>query len=892
MTSEQKIAAETKPRRKVFKTIKWVLIVSVFIVLLLFFGIPLFLSSSGGTGFVLNKINSSVDGQVQMDDFSIGWFKGIKLTKLSYADSTGNTSVSIDSVETQPKYMSLLGGKVKLGKTVIERPQVYLRVPMIQDVVSVSEKATSSEKSDTPPPVFPVNQIDLKLINGTATVELTGDIPQTVSFTNIASTVQIADAGKPSSVDISMDVDDRSKISAKGTATPSKKGWTLEDGDFTVQISKLQVASLKPLLAIAGQKIDMSGELNADATIQIERNQIQQLKADAVISYFTQGTGDQQAVFEKPIAVSIQAGQQGETVKIDTLKIESEFCNVVCDGTLEALDYTIDADLAQTQQVVGQFVDMGDVSMAGALAAQGKVGMTDEKITFSGVGDLKKLRVQKDNVKTEATDVRLDFEGILDKAQNQLRVGHANLTATPGTVTISDLILPMSAEADKNLSLNAHATMDLAKALPFAQVFSEDLKDMEMSGAIDVAVDVSTTGSQTRILTEQSKIENLKITFPDSEPFVQDQVMLDADVLMDTEKQTLDVRTLDLKGKAGESLIRVTKGSVEKKVSTTKTQLKGDLEVDYDWQVLSAFASAYLPEGLSVKGKRKDAFRFESEYPTDTSDLMFANLDASGGVGFDSADYFGLNFGPTELNMNIRKGVLDFQIPQTVVNEGTLQFAGTIDLNEESKILRLKESMPILDRIHINDRMTNTMLKYLSPVFSGQSNISGFASLTCNKLEIPFDMDDKESIVVDGIVEMDTIRLKAIGAVGGVLAMASHRSEIEARLLPSRFLLQNGVMQYDEMEFHLDEYPTGFSGKIYLDKRLDMEVFVPYKFDVDRLRFPTVKIGEDLSDRLPLPVEGTVDKPQVRLEKMFDSILKKHSPDLIQRGIDELFKNL
>jgi hypothetical protein len=153
-------------------------------------------------------------------------------------------------------------------------------------------------------------------------------------------------------------------------------------------------------------------------------------------------------------------------------------------------------------------------------------------------------------------------------------------------------------------------------------------------------------------------------------------------------------------------------------------------------------------------------------------------------------------------------------------------------------------------------------------------------------------MDEEERIVVDGVVQMDNVRLKATGAVGGILAMTSHRSEIDARLLPSRILLQNGVMQYDEMEFHLDEYPTGFSGKIYLDKSLDMEVFVPYKFDVERLRFPTVKIGEDLSGRLPLPVEGTVDDPQVRLDKLFDSILKKHSPDLIQRGIEELLKNL
>jgi hypothetical protein len=777
MTEEN--TEQKKTRREILTVTKWIFILSAGLVLLIFFGVPLFLSSSGGTRFLLSKINSSVDGRVQMDDFSMGWIKGVKLTNLTYADSAGNTSVTVGRIQTQPKYMSLLGGKVKLGKTVVEQPQVYMKIPAkLKNPTKqndIGEAKTPSAKSDAPPPVFPVNEIDLELINGAATIELTGDVPQTVSFANIASTVHIADAGKPSSVDISMDIDNTSKISAQGTATQAKKGWTLEGGDFNVQISKLQLASLKPLFALAGQEMDMSGEVNADATVQIEHNNIQQLKVDAVVSNFTQGTGEQRLVSKKPIVVLAQVSQQGKTVTIDTLRVESEFFTVTCAGTPEAMDYAIDADLARMQRVIEPFVDMAGTSIAGTLSARGKVEMTDEQV---------------------------------------------------------------------------------------------------------------------HLISENSKIQKLKILVSDSEPFVQDQVMLDADVLVDMGAKTIDIRSLNLQGNQGETLINITKGAVKKKVSKTQTQLSGHFEAEYDWQVLSAFSSTYLPEGLSVKGKRKSAFYFESNYPTDAPEQLMVNLNAGGSLGFDSADYFGLNFGPTDLNMNVRKGVFDFEIPQTVVNEGKLQFAGTIDLNEESKILRLKEPMPVLDNIHINDRMTNMMLKYLNPVFAGQSNTSGFASLTCNKLEIPFDVGDKEKIVIDGVVEMDKIRLKAVGAVGDILAQTSNRSEFDAKLLPSRVFLKNGVMQYEEMEFHLDEYPTGFSGKIYLDKTLDMEVFVPYKFDVERLRFPTVKIGEDLSDRLPLPVEGTVDNPQVRLDKLFDSILKKHSPELIQRGIEELFKNL
>ncbi len=271
-------------------------------------------------------------------------------------------------------------------------------------------------------------------------------MPQKVSFTNIASTVQIVDAGKSSSVDISMDIDDASKISAKGTATPAKKGWTLEDGDFNVQISKLQLASLKPLFALAGQEMDMSGELNSGITVKVDDNAVR-LEADASITDFAQGVGDRRVVFKEPITVNAVVSGAGKEVQIKTAKIRSEFCNLDCSGTLESMDYAIDADLARLQPIVEQFTDMPpEVSVSGMLSARGRVEMTD---------------------------------------------------------------------------------------------------------------------GQMRMVSENSKIQQLKISVPDSEPFIQDQVTLDADVRMDMGEKTIDIRSLNLQGSRGETLINVTKGVVK-----------------------------------------------------------------------------------------------------------------------------------------------------------------------------------------------------------------------------------------------------------------------------------------------------------------------------------------
>jgi hypothetical protein len=874
MNDQEKVQEKDSPR-KVLKVVRWCLIVSAGLILLIFFGVPLYLSSSGGTNFLLGKINQSVDGQVHMDDFSIGWFKGIKLTKLSYADSSGNTSVTIDSVETQPRYMSLLGGKVKLGKTVIDRPQVYLKVP--QKSESPEDAEVHKEESDKPAPVFPVNQMNLELIDGSATIELIGDGSQKVRFTNIASNVQIADAGQPSALDISMNVDDASTLSAKGTGTPAKKGWMLEDGDFNVQISKLQLASLKPLFALAGQPMDMAGELNADATIQISQNQVQQLKADAVISNFAQGSGAQRMVFEKPITISAQAGQQGETVKIDQFKIESEFCNAACAGTLDAMNYTLDAELAQTQRLIGQFTDMAGLTMQGRLMADGNVSMTDQAVKAAGKGTIAKLLVKKGGASTPVSDVQMDFDCTVDQVKKQFRLASANLAAAPGTVKIANLVLPMGDEGEQTISLDAQARLDLAETWAFAGVFAELPEGLQVAGMLDSAVKVSTQGSTTQILTDKTQITQLKITQPDSVPFVQEKVSLNADILLDTDNQTIDVRKLDMEAADGQSLIKITKGKVEKKVSNNTTKMSGDFEAQYDLKTVSAFASAYLPQGLVLEGRRSDFLHFESQYPTDKPDLMMANLNASGAVGFAKASYQGLNFGPTEVKLNVKQGQAAIDMPDADVNGGKVRFSGDINLAEKPMMLRLRQSAEatkVVENVKIDDVISAKLLQYLNPVFAKGTGVSGTANLSCSTLAIPLGGGTPKDINLMGSVGLTDVRLSS--PLLGLFKEALQAEGLNLFSIPvSSFTVKNGLVEYSDMPMIFgSDFTLQFSGKIGLeDQSLAMNVGIP------------------VNDRnIPVPLGGTLAKPKLDAGKLIESQGRQLLEQEIQRGLEKIFK--
>ncbi|HOK94704.1 MAG TPA: hypothetical protein PK052_01225 [Anaerohalosphaeraceae bacterium] len=877
MSGQTSSAEKPKPSNRRVWFIVWGLVSIAGLAVLILFGIPLFLSSAGGTQFLLSKINQSVDGKVQMDDFSIGWFKGIHLTNLSYADNAGMASVKVRRLETQPQYWALLGGKINLGKTLIEGPDVYVKIPAVQEPAGKTQKRESGQQSATPS-AFPIHQINLELVDGRATVELGGDVPQAVSFTNIASVVNLAAAGQRSMLDVSMNVvgqGEPAALSAKGQATTDKTGWKLKEGAFDVKIDKLQLASLKPLFALAGKTVDIAGVLNAEGTIAIQNNAVGQAFLTATIDNFSQGTGQQQIKTAKPITVTVSAAQQDSGIKIDKFAVASEFFNVNCSGTAEAIDYAVDADLAQTQNLIAQFADMGGLSMRGMLDLRGKVLMKEQEIKAAGKGTVRELIVRKGDVETPKTNVdALEFDCTVDQAKNQLRVAMANMTAPPvGAVKISNVVVPMGEAGEKTISADASAQIDLAKAWPFAQVFAEVPEGMQIAGLLDATLKAATAGSQMRLQSENTKVDGLKIIPKAGEPFIQDRITLKCDIVLDTEQQTIDIGAFDLKGAAGQTLISITKGEVKKKVSSSLTRISGDVEAHYDWQALSAFASMYLPEGLSVKGARKDTFHFDSEYPTDKPELMKANLNAAGSVGFDSASYFGLNFGPTDVKLNIVKGLVDLTIPQTTVNGGKLQFAGTMNLAEEPLLFRLKQPMTILDKIALNDTLSQAMLLYTSPIFANAVKTSGILSFSSQQMVLPLSGKDMMLLTLKGTFGIESLRMQAGDFLGQLLTLLNAGDSVMLTVRPTDFSVEKGVVSYKDMQVDVGNTPLHFRGKVGLDKTLTMDVEIP----VDK-------------NTVTVPIEGSLLRPKINpaklIEKQGQQLLEKE----IQRGLERIFR--
>ncbi len=876
-------------KRSPFKILA-VAVLAVFLVLLLtILAVPTLLSSSGGNRFLLGKINRSVEGQVGMETFSVGWFSGVKLTNLTFDSDDGATQIKVGRIETKPRYTALLGKRVDLGKTVIDHPEVHLKIsPTPPSVPSTQTGAPKETPEPDVPFVLPVHLIDLELLAGDVTIELTeaDASTQRVTFKNIASTVALNETGQTSRMVLSMDVangHEAGTVRAEGEVTPPKKGWTLEDtdGTFTVSIAKLELESLRPLLALAGLDVQTGGVLNGDANVEIRKGNIDTLSADATVENFSQGVGEQKMVFDEPVRLTAKGGFSDNALRIDALDVKTPFCTATLSGEMEMVDYAVKADLAQTQDFLKQFTELGGYGLAGVLDMTGRLDLTEGKIASAGKGTVKNLLLTKNGKTAQQTDVTLDYDMAMDNAQNVLTVAAATLTMAPGTVKVSNLTLP-TGDAAGPITLAAQANLDIAKAWPYAQVLANAPEDITLAGALASAVTVQTQGDIVQVKTNNAAtIRNLRVAKPDTEPFVQDLVNLTADITLDTARQSIGVKAFDMQGAKGETLIKITKGEIEQSSAEGVNTLDAEFEAEYDLQTVSMLAAPYLPNGLRVQGTRKDRFVLSSRWPENEPDKMLANLNGKGGFGFNRAEYYGLIFGPTELAIDIQQGIAAVVIPDANVNSGKLRFAGTLNLTEEPMFLRLNEPMALLENVNINDVITAQLLTYVNPVFAGAVQTSGVANFTCRRLVLPLSGDHLDKMDIDGTVGIANIRLQAGELLGQILTLLDQRPAVAMTLRPTNILMQQGTVRYQDMQIDLSDYPLNFTGSLGLDKQLAMTLKLPLGTD-----FRPVRLANAGADRLEVPLGGTVDKPSIDVARL----IERQGQRLIEDQLRRLFR--
>jgi hypothetical protein len=559
--------------------------------------------------------------------------------------------------------------------------------------------------------------------------------------------------------------------------------------------------------------------------------------------------------------------------------VKSGFADIGCTGGLDSLKYSAKADLLKFQNELGQFFDFGGYNFKGQFEQQGNVKITDKAIAVDGLAKINNLAISKDGRSASEPAATADFSIDYNKDAKTLNIDKFNFNGQGGKLEVSANALAMGdSKADSTVKLNAD--IDLGKMMPFAVMAGAIPSEFGFAGKLKSDVDIAIKDKYISLKTIGTRIDNPDFTHQGKVLFKQDSVSLDFEGGVDLNDKSISIENMKLISPQ----IKLIKGQMTSKQTGNIKKIDAKFDYDIELAAVTEMVSPFLPDGFEISGRNADSLVFSSEYPVNDPNKMLANLNAKTKFGFDRASYMGLNFGKTEVDVEIISGQMTIKPFSTVVNEGMLKFAANANLGENPAILKMPEPILVLDKIKIDKIMANQLLKYLNPMFAQVADVSGLASFQCDRLAIPLSGGYNNKIVVEGTVWMNDVAIAGGGVMSQIVNLSGiNNPNVKIEVLPTKFIFENGEMHYDNMQVNIGDTPLNFTGNVYLDKMMSMSVTLPWT-----VAGQTAKAGQEVSNRIKLAIEGPVNAPKLNTDKLIQDTGKQ----IIEQQLDKAFKDL
>jgi hypothetical protein len=218
---------------------------------------------------------------------------------------------------------------------------------------------------------------------------------------------------------------------------------------------------------------------------------------------------------------------------------------------------------------------------------------------------------------------------------------------------------------------------------------------------------------------------------------------------------------------------------------------------------------------------------------------------------------------------------------RTTLNEGELRFAAQANFKEKPPLLRLPEPMSLARNVRLNTETTEKLLKFVNPIFANLVSVSGQANFDCETLVIPLAGGYEKEIQIVGTISANDLELGASGVLNQLFTVSGQSLRGQrATIRPTRIVVRDGTVRYDNMQVDVGDNPLNFGGAIGFDGRLDMTVTLPWTW-----RGRTARVGREgqAGARITVPLRGTVNKPEMDTSQFLQQQLFKGLEDLLRR---------
>lgn len=605
------------------------------------------------------------------------------------------------------------------------------------------------------------------------------------------------------------------------------------------------------------------------------------LVANAQVSDLAGVVNNEKVALSGPVQANarLSTDEQGGA-RLDGLNIDAPFAKVSAAGNLEQIQYKGQVDLASLQSELGPFVGLGGYKMAGQTRSEGQVSIREGSIGATGTLAAQQIVVTTpDGNSVSEPQANVNFAVGVNEKEQVLTVDNLSAKTGFGQVDIAKSTIPYGQNTATPLNVAVSAqNVNLAALKPYAVVFGSFPPQLGIEGVAQSQVNVTRQNGLLRIFTDATRIQGFRLVSPEKDTFQQPEVTASFDVTLDPSQKTIQHAVWQVK-----SPQMAFKGQLTQQSQGNTVQTQGAVDGQVDWAALSQAASAFVPGKLDVTGQRQFQLSFASTYPANEPNALLANLNGKTSLGFDGAEYRGLNFGPTQVDVQVEKGLMHIMPFTTTVNNGKLNFAAQADLSQKPVLLKTTGPLQVAQGIQITENMVGNFLQYVNPIFADAVGVSGTVNFDTQSMAIPLSSGFGRAAQIDGTIGIQELRLQA-NLLNQILSVV--KKSVQDQILtiqPTKFALQNAVLRYDDMEIDVGDNPINFGGAIGLNEVLDMTVTLPYTYEGR-----TVRVGEQGQEknRISVPLTGTLKAPKIDLQKLLQQQIQQQ----ILGGLGELLK--
>jgi hypothetical protein len=364
--------------------------------------------------------------------------------------------------------------------------------------------------------------------------------------------------------------------------------------------------------------------------------------------------------------------------------------------------------------------------------------------------------------------------------------------------------------------------------------------------------------------------------------------------------------------------LQLTSNSIQLRSQGEAKDLKGrcwvDLtgEAEYDLpQLIERFRST-LGDEVQLTGRLARSFALSGPLratpqnppsPEQPASSWPVELKGHAGIGWTSADVYGLSTGAADVVAQLQEGILSFGQVELAVTEGRVKLAPRILLNRSPSVM-IHDKGTVIENVRFSPELCATWLKYLAPTFADAARIEGRFSLDVNGATVP--LANPSSGDVAGQLHIHSARvdsgpladqfLSVARQVAGIVRKGSVSSTAQGdqTLLVMEehsvdYRMVNGRVHHRGLTFSVDDVVIRTSGSVGFDESLSLTAEIPIRDEWVR----NDKFLAGLSGQvLKIPITGTTKQPQVD-SRVLSDLVRRIAGSAANRFIqDKLGKQL